>query len=292
MLEASLGSAISEGGEPDQARRPQPFHTIGVGESAPGAPALALRYAGYALVAALLAGSSTAPALRGGAIEHAVGAAVWLWLALANAVVAYGYQSGNVAVFGKREDGRIDALPALVLAPYLALVGSFFWLKTWVVRRREPCWHEVAPGLYVGRKPRAFELPRACTRVIDLTCEFAAARDVVRGRSYRCFPILNRHVPREDALRALLQTLVAHEGGLYVHCGAGRGRSAMLAAALLVLRGHACDVDAAERRIAALRPGVKLHAAQRALITRCCATLRADAAPRSRPACASTPSAS
>ena len=264
MIEASLSTRISEGTESDAA----------------GAPGLALRYAAFALVAAALA----VPV----ATLHAMPGAALAWLALANAVVAYGYHTGRVAVFGKRGDGRIAPLSLLVLLPYLTLVWSFFWLKTFVVRRNEPCWHEAAPGLYVGRKPRAFELPRGCTRVIDLTCEFDAARDVVRGMRYQCLPILNRHVPREPALRALLQSLVDHPGGLYVHCGAGRGRSAMLVAALLVLRGHAPDVDVAERALAALRPGVKLHAAQRALIVRCCAALRGGAAPHNPSASAST----
>jgi protein-tyrosine phosphatase len=268
MIEASLSTRISEGTELD------------VG----GAPGLALRYASCAALSALVgvAASAFVPLL----------AAALFWLALANALVAYGYQSGRVTVFGKREDGKLALLPSLLLLPYLLLVWGFFWAKTLGFRRGEACWHEAAPGLYVGRKPRAFELPQDCTLVVDLTCEFTAAPDVVRKQGYRCLPILNRHVPREQALRALLQSLVAHEGGLYVHCGAGRGRSAMLVAALLVLRGYAADVPAAEQLLCALRPGVKLHAAQRALIARCCATLRSGAAPQSRPASAATTSAS
>jgi len=267
-IDASLSTRISEGTEPDMA----------------GAPALAMRYAACALGAALIAvpAAALSPLL----------AALLSWLALANTVVAYGYHTGRVAVFGKRDDGRLALLPALVLLPYLLLVWAFFWAKTFGLRRGEACWHRAAPGLYVGRKPRAFELPSDCTLVVDLTCEFTETQDVVRQHAYRCFPILNRHVPKEQALRALLQALQAHDGGIYVHCGAGRGRSAMLVAALLVLRGHATDVEAAERALTALRPGVKLHAAQRTLIARCCGSLRSGAAPQSRPASAATTSAS
>ena len=268
MIEASLSTRISEGTEPDFA----------------GAPRLALRYVSCAVAAVLVA-------VPTGAFMPVLALPLF-WLALSNAVVAYGYQTGRVAVFGKRDDGRLALLPALVLLPYLLLVWGFFWAKTFGWRRGEAAWHEAAPGLYVGRKPRASELPSDCTLVVDLTCEFTEAPEVVRKQAYRCLPILNRHVPKEQALRALLQSLVAHDGGVYVHCGAGRGRSAMLVAALLVLRGHAADVPEAERMLAALRPGVKLHAAQRALIARCCSTLRAGAAPQSRPASAATTSAS
>jgi protein-tyrosine phosphatase len=268
LIEASLSTRISEGTEPD------------VG----GASSLALRYAACALAATLLAvpAAGASPVL----------AALLLWLAVANAVVAFGYHTGRVAVFGKRHDGRLALLPTLLLLPYLVLVWGFFWAKTLGPRRSEACWHRAAPGLYVGRRPRAGELPDDCNVIVDLTCEFTETQDVVRKHSYRCLPILNRHVPRESELRALLQALHAHDGGIYVHCGAGRGRSAMVVAALLVLRGHAADVERAEHALVALRPGVKLHAAQRALIARCCGSLRSGAAPQTRPASAATTSAS
>ena len=261
MMEASLSTRISEGTEPNLR----------------GAHALALRYALFALVVALIA----APVL----LTQTWLGALLSWLALANGVVAHAYATGRVGMFGKRADGRIAPLSLLVLLPYLSLVWAFFWAKT-LGLRPEPCWHEAAPGLYVGRKPRAFELPHDCNLVLDLTCEFTEARDVVAKQAYRCLPILNRHIVPEAELRDLLQTLATHQGGLYVHCGAGRGRSAMVVAALLVLRGHAPDVQSAEQALAKLRPGVKLHAVQRALIARCCSTLRSGAALQSRPSCA------
>lgn len=267
-MEASLSTRISEGTKPDLR----------------GAAGLALRYALFAVAAALLA----APLI---VLEQPWASGLLLWLAIANGVVAYAYATGRVAVFGKRGDGKLALWNTLLLLPYLLLVWAFFWAKT-LGLRPEPCWHEAAPGLYVGRKPRAFELPRDCTLVLDLTCEFTEASDVVGKQAYRCVPILNRHVIAEADMRALLQSLVAHEGGLYVHCGAGRGRSAMVTAALLVLRGYAADVQSAEAALARLRPGVKLHAVQRALIARCCSTLRSGAALQSRPASAATTSAS
>ena len=86
---------------------------------------------------------------------------------------------------------------------------------------------------------------------------------------------------------ALIDELQRFPGCIYVHCGAGRGRSAMVVAALLVLRGVATDAREAERQLRAIRPGVRLHAAQRATVDRCCAALSARAAPdRARDAAA------
>ena len=49
----------------------------------------------------------------------------------------------------------------------------------------------------------------------------------------------------------------------------------LLAAAVLVARGLARDVDEAEARLRSARPSVHLHAAQRAMVTRFAEELRA-----------------
>ena len=65
-----------------------------------------------------------------------------------------------------------------------------------------------------------------------------------------------------DDDEAVLDQLADAEGPLYVHCAAGHGRSAMLAATLLVRRGHAEDVDAAVALMQRARPGVRLLAVE------------------------------
>ena len=122
--------------------------------------------------------------------------------------------------------------------------------------------------------------------VVDLTAELMEARAVVDACAYRAVPTLNRHVPDNLAFQRLLEELAQFEGPIYLHCGAGRGRSAMTAAALLVMRGLAPDVLAAEQQLRALRPGVMLHPEQRAFIARQCARSRHVAAPQSPPASA------
>src|SRR5262245_26690411 len=196
-----------------------------------------------------------------------------VWAAAAQLIVAYAYFTNRTAVFGKAQDGTLAPLSVLALLPHLLQVWGFFALKL-AGLRREPCHHRVAPDIVLGRKPRAHELPDDCDLVVDLTAEFAADPVIVATRRYRSLPILNRHVPSDAEFKALLDELERFQGTLYVHCGAGRGRSAMVVAALLVLRGAAADALDAERQLRALRPGVRLHAAQRAAVDRCCAVQR------------------
>lgn len=200
-----------------------------------------------------------------------------LWLGVAQLIVAYAYFAARTSIFGKGSDGSLSPLSVLALLPHLFLVWGFFALKL-AGLRREPCYHRVGEGLVLGRRPFAHELPADCELVVDLTAEFAADPRILAKRRYRSLPVLNRHVPSDAEFEALLDELQRFRGCIYVHCGAGRGRSAMVVAALLVLRGAAEDARDAERKLRALRPGVKLHAAQRAIVDRCCAALSGRAA--------------
>lgn len=224
--------------------------------------------AGYALAGA--GATAVAPFL------HAWAWLAW-WFAGASAVLAYAYAVNQPAVFGKRPDGRLAPLSVIVLLPYLLFAWGFFRLKlAWL--RGAPAYHRVADGLYLGRRPYPAELPEDCTLVVDLTAEFPAHPELVAARPYRCLPTLNRHVPSESEFCTLLDELRRWDGPLYLHCGAGRGRSAMVAAALLVLRGSARDAADAEDQLRRVRRSVRLHPAQRALVDRCAAALRPGAA--------------
>jgi hypothetical protein len=239
-------------------------------DQARSAPSLAIRYAVFGLVTLLLA-----PLAR---------QLAWLpaWLGISNLVLAHAYAQNRAAVFGKRRDGTLAPTRIALMLPYLLLVWGFFWLKH-LGLRRESCWHEIAPGLYLGRRPNAGELPLDCRLVVDLTAEFVEPQRVVGAYAYRCLPMLNRHVPSDAEARGLLNDLLVCKEPIYVHCGAGRGRSAMIVAALLILTGRASDVEDAERTLRRIRPGVHLHAAQKAQIQRICAELPRDAAPGTRP---------
>src|SRR3569623_1658332 len=68
--------------------------------------------------------------------------------------------------------------------------------------------------------------------------------------------------------RAAGCNVAALDGPRYVHCAQGHGRSAALVAAVLIARGLAADVDAAERQMTHARPRVGLKPVQRALVRR------------------------
>jgi hypothetical protein len=205
----------------------------------------------------------------------------WYWLlvwpAISSAVVGWAYATRNPAVLGKRPDGSIRPVALVLLLPYFLLTWA-----VWHVFRlvsREKAAHEVAPGVFVGRLPFERDLPTDTRLVIDLTGEFVPRRGVragSAGRAYVCVPTLDGSAPSESALAHVLERIEAcgfNHGGngggsVYIHCAQGRGRSAAVAAAVLIARGIATDVAGAERIMVGARPMIRLNAAQRAWVER------------------------
>jgi len=102
-----------------------------------------------------------------------IGGVYWIlvWPGLSFVVVAAAYLGLGPCVFGKRPDETMGWYAVALLLPYLLLT----WL-TWHVARlisSEECCNNVVPGLYVGRRPLANEVPDDVTLVVDLTSEFA-----------------------------------------------------------------------------------------------------------------------
>lgn len=193
-----------------------------------------------------------------------VGGAAWIlaWPAAALVLVSVGYLGAGPGVLGKRADGSRNPLLGWIGWPYRALAAM-----RWRARRSspEPPWHRVTGSLYLGRRPRRGELPGDVDVVVDLTAELdrLAGADV----AYLCVPSLDFDVPREADLRAMLDA-VDDERVVYVHCAAGHGRSAMAAAAILVRRGEARDVDDAYARLRSARPTVRKNRWQARLARR------------------------
>jgi protein-tyrosine phosphatase len=187
------------------------------------------------------------------------------WAALSFGLAAAGYLGLGARVFGKRQDGTVPWWAALLNAPYLA----FGWVSWQAVRLGpEETWNQIRPWLYLGRRPAPGELPEDSTLVIDLTAEFPRDDRVLAGRSYLCLPTLDAHVPSLQALRSLIEQASQGERVLYVHCAYGHGRSALVAAALLLRRGEAASADDALAQLKERRPRVKLSAPQQALLRR------------------------
>lgn len=190
-----------------------------------------------------------------------LGGPAWLalWPGVDFVLLAAIYGANRPEWLGKRADGRMGATHVVVLGAYFL----FTWAMWHLFRRitSEPACHEVAPGMYLGRRPLGRDLPGEVNTIIDLTAEFPRPRF-----DHPCavlqLPTLDAQAPPSDRLGWLIDAAAHAPGALYVHCAAGHGRSALVTALVLVRRGVAADLDAAIALLQAARPAVRLHAAQ------------------------------
>ena len=202
------------------------------------------------------------------------GGITWVlaWPAFSLVVVGLGYVWLGPQVVGKQDDGTLLWYMTLPLMPYLG-VAELAWYIVRVLGGEEP-WHEVARGMYLGRRVEHWELPARVRVVVDLTAEFVEPPEVRTGRRYVCVPTLDASVPEVQALADGIEAVLQTRGNVYVHCAAGHGRSAMAMAVLMVARGEARDVDDAIARMQAVRPRVKPRTTQRRVAHAAVALLR------------------
>lgn len=137
----------------------------------------------------------------------------------------------------------------------------------------------VAPGVWVGRRPRVHELPEGVAIVVDLCAELPAAPGVASdrganrasgsapGRAYLAIPTLDATSPTPAQLVRAVDTVLSASGPAFIHCAFGHGRSATLAAAVLIRRGDA-TLDDVEQLMQARRPKIALNAHQRAALAK------------------------
>ena len=203
-----------------------------------------------------------------------------LWPAASWLALTWAYLKNRPEMLGKRPDGTFRLPAALLFLPHLAASEIYFHFKR-LVLELEPCWNEVAPGIYIGRRPQAGELPDGVRWIVDLTAELHEPRDLARREHYRYLPALNRWAPHEEGFRRLAKELEAATEPMYIHCGSGLGRSATVVAAVLVLKGIEADADRAEQRMQQVRPRVYLHPSQRRVVNSVCRDLSAAAGPSS-----------
>src|SRR4051812_1609170 len=95
-----------------------------------------------------------------------------LWPAVSFLLVAAAYSGLGPCMFGKRTSGQIAWWALLLLLPFFFLAWSVWHLQR--LFSKEDCWNEVAPGLFLGRRSFASELPPGVGLVVDLTSEFRA----------------------------------------------------------------------------------------------------------------------
>jgi hypothetical protein len=190
---------------------------------------------------------------------------VWLllWPAAVVFAVAAIYLFGTPRALGKRPDGTIAWWAWLLWAPLFAWMRLLHELARSVTK--EPVANLVAPGVWVGRRPRLHELPPSVAIVVDLCADLPEAPGVATRQAYLSLPALDATAPPPAQIAAAVETMLAAGGPAFIHCAFGHGRSATLAAALLVHRGDA-TLDDVEPRMRAIRPRIGLNAVQRAAL--------------------------
>lgn len=135
---------------------------------------------------------------------------------------------------------------------------------------REPYADEVAPRLWVGKAPLFWERPtvraRAVTAVLNMCYEFRDMAGLRRAQlAYRRLPVLDGTAPSLERLEEAVEWCVEQlDAGhtVLVHCAQGHGRSATVAAAVILHRGIASSPEEAVRLMQSVRPRVRLSSHQ------------------------------
>lgn len=188
------------------------------------------------------------------------------WASLSLAGTGLAYLINWTGAFGKRADGTMGALHVVLWWPFLLFVRLVHEAQRLLMGEAPS--DEVAPGLWVGRRPRGHELPAAVALVVDLCAELPAAPGVAGATSHRYLasPTLDATSPLPVALAEVVAAILDAEGPVLVHCAAGHGRSAAVAAAAAIARGDFPDLPAAERRLRERRRWIRLNREQRRAI--------------------------
>ena len=126
---------------------------------------------------------------------------------------------------------------------------------------------QITPQLYVGGQYRRRGWPalarRGITAVVNMRSEFDDQAAGIAPSRYLYLPTEDDDAPTLQQLRAgtaFIAEEIAQGGRVYIHCGAGVGRAATMAAAYLVSTG--LSPDAAWALVRRVRPFIRPMAAQ------------------------------
>ncbi len=178
------------------------------------------------------------------------------------AMIGVAYIAGWPQVFGKRANGAFGRGMYALHLPFHIVGGLSAALLR--LRSEQDRWHEIVDGLWLGARTNT--LPPGLGRIVDLTAEHArvGGPDV----DYVLIATLDGRAPDEGAMRAAIAQMQADPRPTYVHCFAGKGRSATFVAAYLLQTGVVETVEAAELFMQERRPVVRLGEEQREVASR------------------------
>ena len=193
---------------------------------------------------------------------------ILLWPAAVMLAIAVIYVARAPGAFGKRSDGRLAWFAWVLWGPWLV----YMWIAHEGARKltKEPVANEVMPGLWVGRRPAAGELPQGVAIVVDLCAEFPKAP--VSARTYLAVPTLDATSPTPAQIVSCVEQVEAAGGPAFIHCAFGHGRSATVAAAVMIRRG-AATLDDVEAKMKAQRPRIGLNTFQKKQLAQAISTM-------------------
>ena len=185
----------------------------------------------------------------------------WCLLSMAACGLSYAYFGTHL--LNKSPEGNFHFMSQLVNAPWR-------WEYMIVVvidqLRNSEAMNEISPGLWLGRYPKADEIPESVKLVVDLTAVLPKPAGLRPDVDYMCLPTLDGYAPEREPFLELVDKVARHEGPVLIHCARGRGRSATVMAAVLVKRGLAADIGEAYGMMKEARFTVRLHRQQLELL--------------------------
>ena len=215
--------------------------------------------------------------ITGGLVFLALGwkRVVWRWVGIwagaswITVGLAYARLLGP-KIFGKQSGGGMAILNMGFFLPCLACAWGL-WLAR-LDHGGEPISDEISPGLWLGRRCSAQELPAGVDAVLDMTSEFPELSAVTQGREYRCIPNLDATLSGKREFAEAVAQVVSwwhwEKRCVYVHCAVGHGRSAAVVIAALVASGRAESIAEAEGIVRRARPKIKLTEDQYGVLER------------------------
>lgn len=157
---------------------------------------------------------------------------------------------------------------------------TVFW-PTWAwnlwlgrILKVRPWWNQVEAGVWLGARPLRRDVPvlsRAGIRAIVNTCEeFSGHSDLYDRWGIRqlYLPTTDFQAPDLEQIRSAVEFIdatLASGGGVYVHCKAGRARSATILMCWL-MHSRGLTAREAQQRLLECRPHVNPKLADRAVV--------------------------
>src|SRR5262245_23160471 len=158
---------------------------------------------------------------------------------------------------------RAGYYPSLWFSRLMTAAGIWRW------------WDEVDEHVIIGAVPSRADLARlrelGVGAVVNMCEEFAGHQDTLsrHGLDQLCLPTLDYHPPSESDIRRGIRFMLDHAAAgrkIYVHCKAGRGRSATLVLCYL-MAAHGWTATQAYGRLKSARPHVTRGLSQRAVVS-------------------------